>query len=42
MRQSIRIVEQVINCIPTGEVMVDDYKISPPTRKEMKVCIVQW
>ncbi|XP_044259563.1 NADH-ubiquinone oxidoreductase 49 kDa subunit-like [Tribolium madens] len=36
MRQSVRIVEQVINQMPPGEVKLDDHKISPPNRREMK------
>ncbi|XP_069684959.1 NADH-ubiquinone oxidoreductase 49 kDa subunit-like [Periplaneta americana] len=36
MRQSIRIIEQCINDMPCGEVHVDDYKISPPPRADMK------
>lgn len=37
MRQSMRIIEQCINRMPEGEIKVDDYKISPPPRKKMKV-----
>ncbi|KAJ7333125.1 NADH dehydrogenase Fe-S protein subunit 2 ndufs2 [Desmophyllum pertusum] len=36
MRQSLRIIEQCINRMPDGEVKVDDNKISPPKRSEMK------
>ena len=36
MRQSLRIVHQCINKIPSGPVKVDDYKIVPPPRVEMK------
>jgi NADH dehydrogenase I D subunit len=36
MRQSLRIIEQCINQIPTGFVKVDDRKISPPSRAQMK------
>ncbi len=36
MRQSLRIIKQCINKIPSGLVMVDDPKISPPRRGEMK------
>ncbi|RZC40457.1 NADH dehydrogenase [ubiquinone] iron-sulfur protein 2, mitochondrial, partial [Asbolus verrucosus] len=35
-RQSIRIIEQVMNNMPPGEIKVDDHKIAPPTRREMK------
>lgn len=37
MRESMRIIEQCLNCMPEGEIKVDDHKICPPTRKEMKV-----
>ncbi|KAL9965507.1 hypothetical protein ACROYT_G029313 [Oculina patagonica] len=36
MRQSLRIIEQCLNKMPAGEVRVDDAKISPPKRSEMK------
>jgi NADH dehydrogenase (ubiquinone) Fe-S protein 2 len=36
MRQSLRIIEQCINQMPEGEVRVDDAKIAPPKRGEMK------
>ena len=36
MRQSVRIIEQCLNKMPPGEVRVDDAKISPPKRAEMK------
>jgi len=36
MRQSLRIIEQCLNEMPEGEVRVDDAKISPPKRAEMK------
>ncbi|XP_047130443.1 NADH-ubiquinone oxidoreductase 49 kDa subunit isoform X1 [Hydra vulgaris] len=36
MRQSVRIVEQCLNKMPPGEVRIDDAKISPPKRAEMK------
>lgn len=36
MRQSVRIINQCINNLPPGEVKVDDYKIVPPRRAEMK------
>ena len=37
MRQSLRIIQQCLNEMPPGEVKVDDNKITPPARKEMKV-----
>jgi NADH:ubiquinone oxidoreductase subunit D len=37
MRQSLRIVEQCLNKMPPGEVKVDDHKVTPPRRGEMKV-----
>lgn len=36
MRQSLRIIEQCLNQMPSGEIKVDDNKISPPSRAEMK------
>ena len=36
MRQSVRIMKQCINEMPGGPVMVDDHKVSPPSRAEMK------
>lgn len=36
MRQSIKIIEQCLNQMPTGEIKVDDHKIVPPKRSEMK------
>lgn len=36
MRQSLRIIEQCLNCMPEGEIKVDDYKVCPPPRAEMK------
>ncbi|XP_077563721.1 NADH-ubiquinone oxidoreductase 49 kDa subunit-like [Haemaphysalis longicornis] len=36
MRQSLRIMYQAMNKMPTGPVKVDDYKIVPPPRHEMK------
>jgi len=38
MRQSLRIVQQCLNRMPPGEVKIDDNKITPPKRAEMKVC----
>lgn len=37
MRQSIKIINQCISQMPDGEVRVDDAKIAPPKRAEMKV-----
>ena len=36
MRQSLRIVEQLINKMPPGPIKVDDFKIVPPPRRDMK------
>ncbi|XP_076278207.1 NADH dehydrogenase (ubiquinone) 49 kDa subunit [Lasioglossum baleicum] len=36
MRQSLRIIYQCLNQMPPGEVRVDDAKIVPPRREEMK------
>ena len=36
MRQSVRIIEQCLAKMPSGPVMVDDNKVSPPKRGEMK------
>lgn len=36
MRQSVRIIDQCLNKMPPGEVRVDDAKLSPPRRSEMK------
>lgn len=36
MRQSLRIIDQCINKMPPGPVKVDDHKISPPARSDMK------
>ena len=36
MRQSLRIIKQCINNMPEGVVKVDDKKISPPSRVDMK------
>jgi NADH dehydrogenase (ubiquinone) Fe-S protein 2 len=36
MRQSLRIMEQCMNNMPSGEIKVDDHKIVPPKRAEMK------
>eukprot|EP00127_Corallochytrium_limacisporum_P006773 Clim_evm43s235 gene=Clim_evmTU43s235 len=36
MRQSLHIIEQCLNKMPEGEIKIDDAKISPPRRAEMK------
>jgi NADH dehydrogenase (ubiquinone) Fe-S protein 2 len=36
MRQSVKIIEYCINNMPEGEIKVDDKKVSPPTRANMK------
>lgn len=36
MRQSLRIIEQCLDRIPVGHVRVDDYKVSKPSRAQMK------
>lgn len=36
MRQSLRIIEQCLNQMPAGEIKIDDCKIAPPRRSEMK------
>lgn len=36
MRQSLRIIYQCLNQMPAGEVRIDDAKIVPPRREEMK------
>jgi len=36
MRQSIRIINQCLNNMPAGEIKVDDFKIVPPKRSDMK------
>lgn len=36
MRQSLRIISQCLNTIPSGIVKADDKKITPPSRLEMK------
>ena len=37
MRQSLRIMLQALNKMPEGEIKVDDAKVAPPKRSEMKV-----
>ncbi|HKT20399.1 MAG TPA: NADH-quinone oxidoreductase subunit D [Stellaceae bacterium] len=36
MRESVRIMRQCLEKMPAGPVMIDDYKIAPPPRAEMK------
>jgi len=36
MRQSVKIIAQVLAALPSGPVKVDDRKVSPPSRAEMK------
>merc|ERR1719295_409837 len=36
MRQSLRIIQQCLNDMPEGEIKVDDNKVTPPARREMK------
>jgi NADH-quinone oxidoreductase subunit D len=36
MRQSLRIMKQALDKMPAGAVMVDDRKVAPPPRREMK------
>jgi NADH:ubiquinone oxidoreductase subunit D len=36
MRESIKILQQCINAIPKGHVKLDDKKITPPSRVQMK------
>ncbi|XP_060526977.1 NADH-ubiquinone oxidoreductase 49 kDa subunit-like [Cylas formicarius] len=36
MRQSCRMINQLLNKMPAGEVKLDDNKITPPSRREMK------
>lgn len=36
MRQSLNIIEQCLQVIPRGPVKEDDYKVTPPTRLQMK------
>ncbi|KAM3590009.1 uncharacterized protein V6R79_001848 [Siganus canaliculatus] len=37
MRQSLRIMHQALNKMPEGEIKVDDAKVAPPKRSEMKM-----
>lgn len=36
MRQSVNLILQCLSSLPLGEIKVDDRKITPPSRKEMK------
>ncbi len=36
MRQSVKLMKQCLEKMPRGPVMIDDYKIAPPPRGEMK------
>lgn len=36
MRQSLNIIQQCLNNMPVGEIKIDDNKIVPPSRTEMK------
>ena len=36
MRQSLKLIKQVINEIPNGDYITEDKKIAPPKRSEMK------
>lgn len=36
MKQSLKIIEQCLNLMPQGFIKTNDFKISPPTRVEMK------
>lgn len=36
MRQSIKMMKQCLNEMPDGPVMVDDHKVAPPSRADMK------
>jgi NADH-quinone oxidoreductase subunit D len=36
MRQSLKIMKQALDKMPQGPVMVDDRKVAPPPRREMK------
>ncbi len=36
MRQSVKLMKQCLEKLPAGNVLVDDYKIAPPPRAEMK------
>jgi len=36
MKQSLRIMRQALNEMPAGDVLANDYKVTPPPRSEMK------
>jgi NADH-quinone oxidoreductase subunit D len=36
MRQSVRIIRQALERLPAGPVMIEDHKVAPPPRAEMK------
>ncbi len=36
MRESVKIIRQCLNKMPKGDVMVDDHKVAPPKRSDMK------
>lgn len=36
MKESLKIIEQCLNLMPTGYIKTNDFKISPPTRTDMK------
>ncbi len=36
MRQSVRIIKQCLEKLPEGPVMIEDHKVAPPKRSEMK------
>jgi len=36
MKESLKIIEQCLNSMPLGYIKTNDFKISPPTRSEMK------
>jgi len=37
MRQSVKIIQQALRNMPDGPIKVDDHKIAPPSRAEMKI-----
>lgn len=41
MRESLKIVFECLNKMPGGEIKVDDHKVVPPKRAEMKVKFFQ-
>ncbi|VDK31000.1 unnamed protein product [Gongylonema pulchrum] len=42
MRESLKIVFECLNKMPAGEVRIDDHKVTPPRRTEMKVNRSLW